>query len=150
MTNTTTQFYAPGSINLAKLTYVVIGARFGGQWIFVRHKERLTWEMPAGHIEKSESADQAAVRELFEETGALDSSLVHICDYSVTVDKKDTRDAGRDIGFGRLYGAIVNKLDPSLEYETEERRLSENLPDKLTYPEVQIILFNRVKEHFQL
>ena len=52
------------SIDEGKLTYVVIGTREGDNWIFVRHRDRISWEMPAGHIEPGETADQAAVREL--------------------------------------------------------------------------------------
>jgi len=142
MTFISTRFYDSGSIDQTKLTYVVIGARFDEKWIFVRHRDRVTWEMPAGHIEKDESADQAAVRELFEETGAVDSALVHICDYSVRIDQ--------NTNYGRLYGAVINKLDPRLEYETEERQFSNELPAELTYPEVQTLLFSRAKQHFQL
>ena len=45
-----------GSIPPADLTYVVIGARENDKWIFVRHRERQSWELPAGHIEKNEEA----------------------------------------------------------------------------------------------
>ena len=138
----TTRIFPPGSIDGSELIYVVIGAQFQGEWIFVRHQERTTWEMPAGHIENHESPDQAAVRELFEETGAVRSSLAHICDYSVT--------AGGHTGYGRLYGAKVNELDPILEHEIEELKFSDELPPGLTYPEVQTILFSQVKQYFQL
>ncbi len=138
----TTRILPPGTIGASELTYVVIGARFKGHWIFVRHRDRTTWEMPAGHIENDESADQAAVRELFEETGAVRSSLDHIHDYSVTVEGHT--------GYGRLYAATVLKLESKLEHEIVELQFSEKLPSELTYPEVQTILFNKVKQHFQL
>ena len=69
--------YLPaGSIPLEKLTYVVIGAREEGKWIFVRHKERDSWELPAGHIEPGETSFEAAKRELFEETGYQTSNML--------------------------------------------------------------------------
>ena len=135
-----TRLIPPGQIDESTLTYVVIGARYRGEWIFVRHAERKTWEMPAGHIEKGESADQAAVRELFEEAGAVRSNLTHICDYSVTVQNKTE--------YGRLYGAHVETLDPRLEHEIDELLFTNQLPLNLTYPEVQTILFERAKQHF--
>jgi 8-oxo-dGTP pyrophosphatase MutT (NUDIX family) len=39
-------------------------------WLMVRHVER-GWELPGGDIKKGEAADEAALRELFEETGKL-------------------------------------------------------------------------------
>ena len=39
-------------------------------WLMVRHVER-GWELPGGAIRKGEAVDEAALRELFEETGKL-------------------------------------------------------------------------------
>lgn len=136
----TTQLFESEQIEPSKLTYVVMCARYRGVWIFVRHKERETWEMPAGHIEKGESAHQAAVRELFEEAGVVRSALVHICDYSVTVRSKTE--------YGRFYLVNVDTLDPHLEHEIDELLFTDQLPLNLTYPEVQTILFERAKRHF--
>ena len=133
----TTRILPRGSVDEDKLTYVVIGAREGGNWIFVRHRDRISWEMPAGHIEPGETADQAAVRELYEETGTVDSSLNYLCDYEVQVNDNTE--------YGRLYGAYVNSREGLPEHEIGEIRLSNKLPDNLTYPEVQKVLFKKVK-----
>ena len=37
-----------------------------------RHRERDTWEMQGGHIEANETPLEAARRELYEESGALE------------------------------------------------------------------------------
>lgn len=134
-----TRLIEPELLDDRKLTYVVMGARHKDKWIFVRHRDRQTWEMPAGHIESGESADQAAVRELFEEAGVIKSSLDVICDYEVTI--------GSRVEYGRLYGVIVYDLEPQQEFEIEELLLSDGLPKSLTYPEVQSILFQRLQSH---
>ena len=138
----TTELLAPGTIDENRLTYVVIGARYHHQWLFVRHRDRISWEMPAGHIEKGEPADEAAGRELREETGAADFSLHHLCDYAVTVNTKKE--------YGRLYAARISEIEPRLEFETGEVLLTKGLPSPLTYREVQTILFRRAATYFQL
>ncbi len=129
-----THVLPPGSLNDSELTYVVIGARYQGQWIFVRHRERQSWEMPAGHIEPGEEPDRAAVRELYEEAGVVNSSLTVISDYSVNDGEKSAS--------GRLYFADVKELEPLPDHEIAEIKLSTELPAHLTYPEVQTLLFS--------
>lgn len=133
-----TQILPPASIEESKLIYVVIAAIEKGKWVFVRHRDRSTWEMPAGHIEAGENADQAAERELQEETGATKSSLEHLCDYQVTVNEKTES--------GRLYVAEIHERESLLEYEIGEVRLASDLPSSLTYPKVQTVLFEHAKE----
>ncbi len=113
---------------------MVIGAVESGRWLFVRHKDRTTWEMPAGHIEPGEPADRAAVRELFEETGTTRSALDHLCDYEVEL-------AGRK-EYGRLYKAEILEREDLPEHEIAEVKLTGELPENLTYPEVQSALFH--------
>jgi 8-oxo-dGTP diphosphatase len=139
MIKVTTRLIESELLEDQKLTYVVMGARYQDKWIFVRHRDRQTWEMPAGHIEAGESADRAAVRELFEEAGVGKSSLEVICDYEVTV--------GTRAEYGRLYGVKVYEMEPQKEFEIEEILLSSELPRSLTYPDVQTILFQRVILH---
>jgi 8-oxo-dGTP diphosphatase len=129
------------SVPADQLVYVVLGARYGEKWIFVRHRERITWEMPAGHIEAGETPDEAAGRELFEETGAGEFHLQHICDYSVCVHIK--------LEYGRLYLAEIESRSESLAFEIDEIRLEDDLPASLTYPEVQKLLFSEAKKYFR-
>lgn len=142
MTVISTRLLPPGSIESQKLNYVVMAARYLDQWIFVRHRERSTWELVSGHIEAGETADQAAVRELSEEAGVLNSSMKVLCDYEVTVNGKKE--------FGRFYGVKVHELDPILKHEIEELVLADTLPQALSYPEVHSLLFQRALEHFGL
>jgi 8-oxo-dGTP diphosphatase len=142
MNQVSTRLHAPGTIESRKLNYVVMGARYQEKWIFVRHRERTTWEMVSGHIEAGETADQAAVRELSEEAGVVNSTMKPLCDYEVEVKGKKE--------YGRFYGVKVSELDPLLEHETEELVLADTLPDDLTYPEVHALLFQRALKHFGL
>ena len=41
----------------------------GGEVLFLRNKQRGTWEFPGGGIENSETTENAAAREFLEETG---------------------------------------------------------------------------------
>jgi len=116
------------------LKYVVICASYQNKWLFVRHKERTTWEVPGGHIEAGETPDEAADRELREETGALEFKLTALTDYSVT-------DANKT-GYGRLYLAEISQMGTLPQSEIAEVIQQNTLPDELTYPEIQPILFN--------
>jgi 8-oxo-dGTP diphosphatase len=61
---TEVKFYDPLFNPEKELTYSVISAKFGNNWIFVRHHKRTTWEIAGGHIEKGETSHEAACREL--------------------------------------------------------------------------------------
>lgn len=65
------------------LAFAVILARTEGKWVFCKHRERDTYEVPGGHREKGEFILETARRELREETGAIDFRLKPVCAYSV-------------------------------------------------------------------
>ena len=130
--------YLPGN----RLIYSVIAARYRGRWIFVRHQDRDTWEIAGGHIEPGETAEEAASRELAEETGALLFDLVCVATYSVENEK--------GIGYGRLFFAEVESIGPVPDTsEIAEIKLLRRLPENLTYPDIQNELFRRVIEHLR-
>ena len=54
----------------ALLKFAVIIAKSQGKWVFCKHKERNTYEVPGGRREPNESILETAKRELSEETGA--------------------------------------------------------------------------------
>ena len=114
------------------LTRVVCVARFEGKWVFCKHKRRDTWELPGGHIEKGENWRDAAIREMFEETGASQIDVKPICLYSVS-------------SFGMVCFVEVQKFEkiPD-EFEIEKIELFDNLPENLTYPDTHKLLFEEV------
>jgi 8-oxo-dGTP pyrophosphatase MutT (NUDIX family) len=50
----------------------------GDRVLFVRHRDRDTWELPGGEIEHDEQADEAAMREVAEELGATAHGAVSL------------------------------------------------------------------------
>lgn len=118
-----------------QLKYVVIVAKFKEKFVFVRHKNRETWEIPGGHIEESEGIIEAAKRELYEETGALNFELFEICDYGVERDAK--------ISYGRLFYAEVSELGELPNSEIGEIKLCYTISN-WTYEKIQPILFDLV------
>lgn len=131
------EFYDNSYMPEKGLTYSVIAAIFKGQWIFVRHRNRVTWEIAGGHIENGETPEEAAARELIEETGACTFRLHSIATYSV--------ESGCKTGYGRLFLAELTALKAIEDtYEIGEILISEKMPDKLTYPDIQPILFEKV------
>lgn len=121
--------FHPINSHTNSLKYVVICACYQNQWLFVRHLERTTWEIPGGHIEVGENPDQAAARELKEETGAVEFKLTAISDYSVTMADQTS--------YGRLYFAEISQMGTLPESEIAEVIQLNSLPDELTYPDIQ-------------
>lgn len=126
------------------LKYAVVLARSGGKWLLCRHRDRQTWEIPGGHREEGEEIDRAARRELFEETGAVEFGLFPVCFYSVTGEIN----AGAE-RFGKLYFAEIEKLGLLPPFEIAETRLFDELPEALTYPDIQPELFRRVLRYLR-
>jgi 8-oxo-dGTP diphosphatase len=122
----------------SKLKFAVIAAQYNGKWVFVKHKERKTWEIPGGHREEGENIKETAARELLEETGAKDFNLYPICIYSVEREGVES--------FGQLFYADVKLLGDLPNLEIGEAKLFDDMPDDLTYPVIQPFLFKRTLE----
>ena len=119
------------SIDDELIKFAVIISRSKGKWVFCKHRDRTTLEVPGGHREQGETADDAAERELIEETGAVDFTIAPICVYSVaeTESSEET--------YGMLYHAEINTFAPELHSEIESIHLTDDLPDNWTYPLIQ-------------
>ena len=112
------------------LEFAVILARADRKWVFCKHRERSTLEVPGGHREAGESVDETAERELREETGAKEFMIRPVCVYSVVRDDADE-------SFGGLYAAEIETFE-EIHSEIEKIILLDEPPeDNWTYPEIQ-------------
>ena len=113
---------------LENLKYVVVCSWYKGQWLFSRKKGSDAWETQGGHIEPGETPEQAAKRELYEESGVKDATLYYVC------------------ANGAVFFADVNVLGELPESEMEEAKLFDSLPEKLAYPRVTPVLLEKIYE----
>ncbi len=113
--------------------FAVIISKANNQWVFCKHRDRDTYEVPGGHREAGEDILETAKRELNEETGAIDFDIKPICAYSVTAPNNFE---GQET-FGMLYYADIKSFDNKLCYEIEKVILTDDLVDNWTYPEIQ-------------
>lgn len=130
------------------LKFAVIIAKHHGKWVFCKHKERDTYELPGGHREPGESILETAKRELAEETGALRFSIQPICVYSAT-GKNRVNQTGEET-FGMLFFADIELFSEQLNSEIQQIRQMDLLPCDWTYPEIQPFLIKEYeKRHRQ-
>lgn len=107
--------------------HVWIICRYKNKWLLTKHKERGI-EFPGGKVEEGETAEQAAVREVEEETGGLVDTIRYIGQYFV--------DGKRQAVVKNIYYAIIDKLISKDSYmETEGPCLLKKLPKNVKYLE---------------
>lgn len=115
--------------NPSAYQFAIIITRFEDHWVFVRHAERDSWELPAGHVENHETVYEAAHRELYEETGALCYSLESLVSYY-------GKYKGNAVT-GMVFVAQVTRFGSLPDFEIAEMKLFSSIPDNLTYPLIQ-------------
>lgn len=130
---TEVKFYDNADDDLLK--FAVIISKTNGKFVFCKHKERNTYEIPGGHREKDETVLEAAKRELKEETGAVDFTIKPVCVYSVK-GKTRVNENVDDETFGMLYVADIFSFE-EIHSEIEKIIITDKLEYDWTYPLIQ-------------
>ena len=125
------------------LKFVVIISKTAGKWIFCKHKERDTYEVPGGRRELGENIFDTAKRELREETGAVEFDIKPICVYSVK-GKTRVNENAEDESFGMLFIADVFSFE-ELHSEIEKILITDTLVEDWTYPLIQPMLIEEAR-----
>lgn len=131
------KFYDLGYCDEKEYTRVVCLSRYKNKYLFCYNKNRKGWEIPGGHIETGENWQDAAKREMYEETGAKKISLYPISVYKIN-------------SFAVLcYCEILEMGELPPEHEMSDVMLSDGLPSNLTYPETYKLFFEKAKENIR-
>ena len=126
--------YDLGYCDESEYTRVICVSKYKDKFVFSYNKKRNGWEIPGGHIEKGETWLDAAKREMYEETGAIEIKVLPICVYKIST-------------YGLLCYCEIIKLDKlPKEFEMSEILFSDKLPDNLTYPDSFKKYFDTVNE----
>lgn len=120
--------------------HVLVVCRYNDNWLLTKHKER-GLEFPGGKVEAGESAEEGAVREVFEETGGKVSELHYIGQYYV--------DGKKDSVIKNLYYATVSELkDQPTYFETEGPVLLQDIPANVNQdPNFSFIMKDKIIDY---
>src|SRR5699024_4831848 len=120
--------------------HVWVICRFKNSWLLTRHRDR-GFEFPGGKVEKGETADQAAIREVMEETGGTVDELTYI-GQDIVLGKADTV-------IKNVYYARIHDVSPQDTYfETEGPLVLPEIPEDVKYNELySFIMKDRVLPH---
>ena len=123
---------------LVPYKYVVVMSKYQGKILLSRHRDRTTWETQGGHIEPGETPMDAARRELYEESGAVDFDIRPVFDYW----------AGDENGgaSGQVFAAEIRTLGPMPKSEMAEVRAFDEVPPNVTYPAITPELFASLED----
>lgn len=103
--------------------HVWIICRYEGKWLLTHHRTR-GLEFPGGKVEEGETAEQAAVREVMEETGGVVDNLHYVAQYYV--------DGKSDTIIKNVYFADITSLEEQdTYYETLGPKLLEAIPQNV-------------------
>lgn len=122
-----------------EIQFVVMFSKYRGRWGVGRQKGKTTWEVQGGHRELNEELNEAAARELYEESGARTFRITPVTKYSMTVDGEKS--------YGLLYYCEIFELgELPEEFEIEEIRWVDSFPENMTYGNLHRLLFKTIQQ----
>src|SRR5699024_1419483 len=62
--------------------HVFVICQYNGRWLLTHHRDR-GLEFPGGKVETGETAEEAAIREVMEETGGVVTAIHYLAQYQV-------------------------------------------------------------------
>lgn len=132
------KLYNLGYCDESEYIRVVCVSRYQGKFVFCFNKKRNGWEIPGGHIEEGETWQDAAKREMYEETGATKINVIPISVYKIST-------------FALLCFCEILEMEKlPEEYEMSDILFLEDLPENLTYPDTFKLYFKTVKEKIEI
>ncbi len=122
-------------INQNEIKFVILLAKYNDKLVIIKNTKRGGWEIPGGNREQGESVEAAARRELYEETGAIQSELepFGIIQWNGS--------------YGMVFYAAITQLTDLLDYEIEEVKFVDQLPAGLNMGELFYLIERKWMEN---
>ncbi len=125
--------------------------------LLVKHKKFNKWVQPGGHIEDDETPEEAAVREVYEETGVkvklIGERFPRESDYIKPLGIQKNRNKNGDLHIDIIYAAVPYNSE-SINFDPNEsndigwfsRHDLENIP---VFPDIKITMEYILKKYFR-
>ncbi len=111
----------------SEITRAVIITKYKGKWVYCKHRERTTYELPSGSRGKGETIEETARRVLYEQTGAKVFELIPVGIYETEVNSKK---------YGMLYFSDIISIGPKPANEIARICYLDEHPAQQTYPQL--------------